>query len=191
MLQKPFLKKSLPQEKQSTKGRSARLHIFVALSIVVVPLLGFSVILLTLVWLYRVKNSRPSSSFLNLSIQDDEPSVYYIDVSAPTFVLLASLSSSVAPCLVTFLMTLLSYSISRKLLDLTENGRLERLPTSYQLVTMIALLNGSLFALWKWLKSTIRFKKLVILRIAACGLLCAYGLVYEFFFGYLSDTVGR
>src|SRR5437868_6011330 len=72
-----------------------------------VPLLVLSSILLGLVYTKRVTHGKSAAAFQSSTVAE-EPGVFYVNYSATKLALVASWSSSIAPLLPVFLMTLLS-----------------------------------------------------------------------------------
>lgn len=162
--------------------RGRVLEIYVALGAIAIPLFIFSTSLIALVFIRRVRNNQTPSSSLSFGIEEDEPGVYYVRVSSTTLVLLASLSSSIAPTLVGFFMTLFSYFASQRMLKLSEDVQYQNLPTPYQLVLLIKILDGGISALWQWIKYTFRWRTVSIVNTSARSLVLVYFLVYTCFF---------
>jgi hypothetical protein len=123
-------------------------EIWFSFAVIAVPLVSLSAMLLGIVLYFRVQRST-SSSF---TTEEDEPGVYYVRISATTLVLLASFSSSVAPTLIGFLMTLVRYPISQHIVRHSEMENLEELPTPYQLGLLITLFESGIGAIWPWIK---------------------------------------
>jgi hypothetical protein len=122
-------------------------------ALVVIPMLVFSTSLLGLVFHYRVTHNGSNFGNLNLAGTEDESGVYYVDLSATLLIFIASWSSSLAPLLAGFVLTLASYPIARKFLKDARRESVRNLPTPYQLALILRFLNGGGFgALWSWLK---------------------------------------
>ena len=127
--------------------------IFLSLAVISIPLTLFTALLIGIVFHYRLQRNHPSSlSYLSSLTQDDEPNVYYVQFSATKLVLLASVSSSVAPILTSFFMTLLSYSVARRIREYSKARKLGELPTPCQLGLLITTVNDISSALWQWVK---------------------------------------
>jgi hypothetical protein len=124
-----------------------------AIASISVPLGLFSVLLIYFVYANRLHHS-PSISGLNA--EQDEPGVYYVNFPATKLVLLSSFSSTAAPIVTGYFMNLLSYSISRRLVMLSEAGSIRNLPTPHQLGFLIISLDGSPSVLWDWFMSLFR-----------------------------------
>jgi hypothetical protein len=124
-----------------------------AIAAISVPLGLFSALLVYFVYANRLHHS-PSVSGLNA--EQDEPGVYYVNFSATKLVLLSSFSSTAAPIITGYFMSLLSYSISRRMVRLSETGSIRNLPTPHQLGFLIMSLDGSPTVLWDWFMSLFR-----------------------------------
>lgn len=156
-------------------------QIIISAAVISIPLVLLSVILLVIIFRYRLQNTRSSSSSaLSSNIPQDEANVYYVNFSATKLVLLASLSSSTAPLLTNFFLTLVSYPVSRRILTLSSKRKLTRLPTPHQLGLLIYTLNGGFGALWKWAEHVFRKRETTVdvVKISAWGLATANVLTY-------------
>jgi len=160
--------------------------ILLAVGLVSIPLISLSALLLGIVYFRRV-SPPPNSSSMNpllssVRVVSSYNDAFYIKLSPTTFVLLSSFSSSIVPSLVGFLMVLLSFSISRYLLDTSELGKRNALPTPYQLGLLLKILNGEIGGLWDWIKYSlwwrVRSKGAGILKTSAFSLTLAYFFVY-------------
>lgn len=153
-------------------------NMVVALTLVAFPLAIFSVSLVFLVLERRVRHTPPSAPSLSFQCEEDEPGVFYVRIGSTTLVLLGSFSSSIAPVLVGFAMTLLSYSVAQRMLYLSNAERLQDLPTPYQIVLLIKMLDGSFGVLWKWLKYILQWRTANVINTSGWALLMSYALVY-------------
>lgn len=97
------------------------------------PLIAFSIVILWIVFHYRVTPSKFASlSGMQLKANEDETEYYYVNFSATRILFVASWSSTVAPMLVGAIMTLSLFPISRKLFQISRSDNTSRLPTPYQ-----------------------------------------------------------
>jgi hypothetical protein len=160
---------TLPDERESSLSHSLDPHskvgrsrsfrslvtpsMLLAIAAISVPLGLFSVLLIYFVYANLLHHS-PSISGLNAEL--DEPGVYYVNFPATRLVLLSSFSSTAAPIITGYFMSLLSYSISRRMVRLSEAGSLRNLPTPHQLGFLIISLDGSPTVLWDWFMSLFR-----------------------------------
>ena len=113
--------------------------IALACAAISLPMIALSGVLLGLIFAYQVA---PNS----------DPGAYLVDFSATRLITIASWSSSVAPFLPGFVMTLLSFPAARHLQKSSEWERSASLPTPYQLNLYLQLLSGGVGALWQWMK---------------------------------------
>ena len=183
----PSTNQSISNEDTSVtlKWKSEIKYILVTMGVISLPLFIFSTSLIGLVFSYQIKHIESSSSFLNHNIPKNEPGVYYVRISSTTLALLASLSSSIAPALVGFVMTLNSYIVSHRILNLKDDKRSRHLPTPYQLVLLVNLLNGTIAALWQWIKYAFRWRTVRVVNNSAWILSALYVLVYQPFPPYV------
>lgn len=162
--------------------RTGKGEILLGLGVISIPLVAISSLLLGIVFIRRVHPTESTSSALAINANEQEPRVYYVQISSTTLVLLASFSSTIASILVGFIMTFLAYPISRHLLRAMQLGNSRSIPRLYQLGLLITLLNASgLAVLWRWIKYRIarsRHKAVGVLNAAGCGLVLANVFVY-------------
>lgn len=126
--------------------------------VISIPLILFSTLLLVIVFNYRLQHIQ-SLTLSALEPEQGDSNVYYIRFNATKLLLLASVSSSAAPLLTSFFMSLLSYPVSSCILRLTEGQRLKQLPDPHQLGLLITALNGGPGALWDWTEYMFRKKR--------------------------------
>lgn len=128
------------------------LEILLSFLVMTVPMLAFSALLLGLIYHYRiVRNPFPSD---NLRFQEgqDDSSAIYVGLSATTLITVASWSSTMAPLLVGFALTLLSCPVASTLLKAGRDSRPEQLTTTFQLSLMLRMLcSGGPGSLWHWI----------------------------------------
>jgi hypothetical protein len=128
--------------------------IFISIFMISAPLTLFSALLIGIVFKYRLPPFQSSSVpyLSSLNPQYDQSGVYYVQFSATKLLVLASVSSSVAPLLASFFMNLVSYPIARRILSCSNRKQLAQLPTPSQLGLLIITLSGGPGPLWQWLK---------------------------------------
>jgi hypothetical protein len=128
--------------------RGVARDIWLACMISSIPLVAFSALLLGLVFHYQVIPKSPiSSSFASAATAD--PSVVYVDFPATTLIIVASWSSTMAPLILPFLLTLVSFPVSRTLIQASQSGDRTRQPTPRQYALILRIMsNASLSALW-------------------------------------------
>ena len=110
-----------------------------ACALISLPMVALTGILLGLVFAYQVTPNSDSGAYL-------------VDFSATRLITIASWTSSVAPFLPGFVMTLLSFPAARNLQKSSEEGRSALLPTPYQLNLYLQSLYGGVGSLWQWAK---------------------------------------
>jgi hypothetical protein len=135
--------------------------IFVSVFMISAPLTVFTAFLIGIVFKYRLQPIESSSpSYLSdLNPQYNQSGIYYVEFSATKLVVLASVSSTVAPLLASFFMTLVSYPIAGRILSRSNGKQLAELPTPSQLGLLIVTLSGGPGPLWQWLKYARRKNK--------------------------------
>lgn len=143
------------QHDDRASGRRMRgryLDILFSFLVMTIPMLAFSALLLGLIYQYRIVRREFPSENLSFVGRDDEASAVYVRLSATTLITVASWSSTIAPLLVGFSLTLLSYPIARTLLHAGHGNRPDELPTPFQLSLMLRMLtSGGPGSLWHWL----------------------------------------
>lgn len=127
-------------------------EILIAFTIMTLPMLIFSGLLLGLVFHYRITQNYFTSSDLAFDSNQNDPNVYFVRISATTLTTVASWSSTIAPILVGFGVALVSYPVAKGLLTASENHEVAKLPTPFQLSLIVRMISsGSFSALWSWL----------------------------------------
>ncbi|CVK96692.1 uncharacterized protein FMAN_11022 [Fusarium mangiferae] len=123
-------------------------EIWLACIISSIPLIAFSALLLGLVFHYQVIPKNPNSpSFQSAASADSN--VIYVDFPATTLIIVASWSSTMAPLILPFLLTLVSFPVSRTLIQASQSGDRTRQPTPRQYALILRIMsNASLSALW-------------------------------------------
>lgn len=131
-------------------------EILLAFAVMTIPMLAFSGILLGLVYSFRVTRNPFVSNNLAFDTEQDDSKAYFVEISATTLITVASWSSTIAPILVGFAITLISYPVARGILAASEAQNASQLPTPYQLSLLMRIFSsGSASGLWHWLKYTI------------------------------------
>jgi hypothetical protein len=142
-------------------GRIGGRYLDIVLSFLVmtVPMLAFSALLLGLIYHYRIVPNPFPSDNLRFDGGRDGSSVIYVGLSATTLITVASWSSTIAPLLVGFALTLLSYPVAGSLLKAGQKSRPEQLPTTFQLSLMLRMLcSGGPGSLWHWIKYSLGWR---------------------------------
>jgi hypothetical protein len=135
-------------------------HLLLVSSIVVVPMVAFTVVILVLVfdnladYLHCPHEATcPESPLVNII----SPSHYYIDFPATRLVFVSSLSSTISFALVGALMSIYAYCAAGRLTDASVSPNQNRsLPTSYQASFLIRLLNADYLSLWELSRQQLR-----------------------------------
>jgi len=138
-----------------SRGHMAGKFFDIALSgvLATVPLCAFSAIILWLVF-YNivVLNTGVLHDPNSMAVLDME-NFFYINIESTSLVFIASWSSSAAPALIGFVMTLASYPVARRVLQQTQTEPEAQGLTPYQLgLTMSFLGGGGYGAIWRWTK---------------------------------------
>lgn len=127
-------------------------NILIAFTIMTVPMILFSSLLLGLVYHYRVVQNGFVSQNLAFDSGQVDSNVFFVKISATTLIAIASWCSTIAPILVGFAVTLSSYPVANSILSACEKQKATELPTPYQLSLLLRMLsNGSLSSLRGWL----------------------------------------
>jgi hypothetical protein len=133
--------------------RGAHAEIALAACVISLPLVGLSAMLLGLVYYYRVSQNSLLSPDLQLRQPDAEGhDAYLVRFSATKLITLASWTSSVAPLLPAWVMTLMSYPAAKEILEYSRTSHMRYLPTPYQLNLYLGALTGGVGSLWNWIR---------------------------------------
>lgn len=149
--------------------------IMLATSVITLPMLVLPAVLLGLVFSNRVTQNPGLSPDLALpaGTNPNDQNAYLVRFSSTKLTTVASWTSTVAPMLPTFVMTLLSFPVARRVLK-GSNNRLSRyLPTPFQMGLYLKLQDGctsSLFDCVKYRFWSRREKLVTPLRLAVSGL---------------------
>jgi hypothetical protein len=136
-----------PEQARQIQGRVRQ--IVIAFAVMVLPMLLLSGLLLGLIFFYRV----PPNKYIHedLGLEQDFPDAYLVHFSATMLVTVASWSSTVAPVLIGFAITLASYPAAKDLLTASNTMDTAQLPTPFQLSLIVSTLsNNSFTSLWNW-----------------------------------------
>jgi hypothetical protein len=133
--------------------------IAISFVVITIPMLLFAILLLGLVFFYRVTHNSPPYMQLQLQETTEEPGVYYVKLNSAFLVFIASWSSSLAPILTGFVLTLAAYPICKQYLGQARANLRHELLTPYQLALTLQFMNGGGFgAMWGWLKYHVKWK---------------------------------
>lgn len=160
--EKGILSVGAPPQTRSTEGRDhgassdrrisgAYREILAAGLGISLPMVLLSATLLGLVFRHRVTQTSNVPRTLALpgtnSVSDG---AYLVDFSATRLITLASLTSSIAPLLPVFVMTLTSFPAAKRILQSSRRGGAGSLPTPYQLNLFLGFLAGGAGSLWNF-----------------------------------------
>lgn len=133
-------------------------EILLSLALITIPTIALSLALVAIVYTFKISNSI-SSQDLTIPGYIAESNVYYLTISIRFFLTIASWSSTAAPYLVGFALTLGSYPIARSFMTSCGARDLRALPTPYQFSLALDLMGGKGFgAIWRWLRYRLRRK---------------------------------
>lgn len=148
-------------QSSSTSGRpgkrvsGAHGDIWLACAVISLPMTIFSAVLLGLIFYNRVNTNNPTWPDLRLpQVTNDDQDAYLVNFSSTRLITIASLTSSVAPLLPGYVITLLSFPTARHISKSSELDRAASLPTPYQLNLYLGFLTGGFGALWHWFNYT-------------------------------------
>jgi len=126
-----------PPTSRTVAGPSARIRgrvreICLAFLVMTVPMVLFTALLLSLIYHFRIQPTASTSRNLSLALSEQDKGAILVNVSATTLTTIASWSSTIAPLLVVYALTLASYPTARRILleSQTDSGKGLRLPTS-------------------------------------------------------------
>lgn len=120
--------------------------IWIACAVITLPMVILSAILLGLVF----HNEVDQSSIVSVQPPRDNRAAYLVNFSSTRLITVASWTSTVAPLLPVFVMTLLSFPAAQYVFKSSQQRQTTRLPTPYQLSLYVNLISGSLGSLWQW-----------------------------------------
>lgn len=146
---------SSPAHHGATRIQGRITQILIAFLVMTIPMLLFSSVLLGLIFHYRVTQNEFVSNNLAFTSDSVDNDAYFVNISATTLITVASWSSTVAPILIGFSMTLASYPVAKGLLEDSQR-ELGQLPTPFQLSLIIQIIaNSGIGSLWSWLVYTV------------------------------------
>ena len=159
--------KPMPQEtevqdgrKRGTKITGKWLESAFCFVVMTVPMLIFSALLLGLIYKYRIKGNDFVSPNLRFTSAQLDDNAVYVDLSATLLITVASWSSTIAPVLVGFAITLVTFPIAKGMMNAANLNQPDRLPTAYQLALMIRMNTASAAnSLYHWLRYMLYFRK--------------------------------
>ena len=137
---------------EETQMSGALGDILIASTILTVPMLALSGVLLALIFSNQVQNNPSLFDGGNNTRKSTDDAAYYVDYSATRLITVASWTSTVAPLLPSFIMILISYPIAQRILNNSRTHGTESLPTPYQTSLLLGLYTGSVSSLWPLFK---------------------------------------
>ncbi|KAI0102963.1 hypothetical protein GGR51DRAFT_573780 [Nemania sp. FL0031] len=138
--------------------RGIKTEIYTAILTITLPLAAFAALLLGLVYHYRVEGGDALSPNLGSGTKDEAGAIY-VNFSATILTTVASWSSTAAPLLLTFVISLSSFPAARKLLQASRSSGGSELPTPFQFSLMLATLEKpGASTLWGLLKYRFSWK---------------------------------
>lgn len=127
---------AMPGPPASPAMRGKARMIATSFAIVALPMLAFSVTLISLIAAYAEPDSWATIR---------REGAVYINLSATTFTTVASWASTIAPLLVSSMLLLASYPAAFRMLAALHKGQLSALPTPFQLALLLEIRIGGTF----------------------------------------------
>ncbi|CAG8370394.1 unnamed protein product [Penicillium salamii] len=128
--------------------------------VVTIPISALTVAFLLLVFRYRVKTGDSPLKNLRLPSDEGDKNAVYVDLNSSYILFVASRASSLGTLLTGFILTLVSFPIARQLSRDIQMGRVDSLPTPYQLALLLKFLDGSApGAIWGWIVYLFSWRK--------------------------------
>ena len=126
------------------------LEIGFASVVLILPMFTLTVVLLALVYGHKMPYHNSTYSYSN---ETELPlgSAYFVNYPATTLVYVASLSSTLAPLLISPAMILFSYSLARSITQESDANNAPKLPSPFQLQLLIKMVDARLTALGSYL----------------------------------------
>ena len=124
-------------------------ELLIAFTMLTIPMVALSAILMALVYEYRMPNNNSSYSYENETVKS-LGSAHFVDYSSTTLVYLASLSSTFSTLLIPAAMLLSSFPLANDLARSSDRSKVLNLPSPYQLEMLIRMIDGRLMVLWSY-----------------------------------------
>jgi hypothetical protein len=122
-----------------------------AASLIIISMAVLSALLLAIIYRNLIDTSAsPHEAFPNATFLGDHSDFIWVDYSATRLVTIASWTSTAAPLLAGSVMTILAYPLARSLWENSDKGKVENLPTPYQLTLVIAMATASPSSIFRW-----------------------------------------
>ena len=135
-----------------------KLEIGFASALLTVPMLTLAVLLIFLIYRYRMPDHFSSYSFGN-QINLPLGSAYYVNYSSTTLVYIASLSSTLSTLLISAAMLLYSFVLANDLAKDSDRAAISNLPSPFQLNMLIKMIDGQLLVLWSYIRYALGSKR--------------------------------
>jgi hypothetical protein len=146
---------------RSAAGARVRTHgqirdILLSFTLMTVPMLIFSALLLGLIFHYQVSQNAFVHPNLHFASEADDQKGVLVALSATTLTTIASWSSTLAQILVGCAVTLISFSVAREVLLAGANNQVRELLTPWQMSLMIRMMaNGTPTSVWQWINHSL------------------------------------
>ena len=126
------------------------LEIFFASLVLIIPMTVLTIIFMSLVYTHLMPNYNSTYSKAD---QANIPlgSAYYVNYSATRLVFISSISSTLAPFLISAAMILFSYPLAHSFTKNSDKDAMSKLPSPYQLELIIEAVDARLKSLWSML----------------------------------------
>ena len=151
---KPTQKSSGAEKATSTWRGIMRGHvseILLAALVLIIPMLVLTVVLLSLVYTHLMPDYRSTYSIKGENRTYALGGAYYINYSATRLVFISSVSSTLAPFLISAAMILFSYPLAHSFSKNSDRATASKLPSPYQLELIIEAIDARLKSLWNML----------------------------------------
>lgn len=165
----------------TTSRNGVRRDIALNSCFLIFPMLLFTVALLFLVFKYQINPDPQLYSNLRIRSNDLAKDAFYVDTNSTFLIFLVSWMSSLAPMLVGCAISLATYPVAQKLLHDTLQQNRQNLLTSYQLSSVLRIINGSSWTgFWDSAKYQILRRKLKSAERHTLGFLTLITLISIF-----------
>ena len=143
------MRKATTQNEKDGAMGGQRLETLLASTLLIVPLVALTAVLVGLVVNRRMPDNDSTYSFDN-GTAIPLGTAYYVNYSSTTLVYIASLSSTLATLLIGPAMLLFSFSLARNIETNSDKSAISLLPSPYQMEMLIRLIHGKLMVLWSY-----------------------------------------
>lgn len=139
-----------PRRPHQGKMRGQLWELLLASSLLILPMLGLSITLAGLVYTRLVPDNDSTYSDDDHSNIPIGSSAYYISYPAMRLVFIASVSSTLATVLISPAMVVFSYLVAHYIAASSDAREVHKLPSPYQLVLLIRMLDARIMAIWSF-----------------------------------------